>query len=152
MIERQKTLLAKQEVFETACREAGLKLTHQRLEVFRELALSEDHPSVETLFGRLKKKLPTLSMDTVYRTLSTMEKHGLVSRVQTVESQARFEVDMEKHHHAICRQCGEITDFIWSSFDEASLPDEIQTWGVINKKNATIYGLCTQCAEKANGE
>jgi len=152
MVEGQKALLEKQEVFETACREAGLKLTHQRLEVFRELALSEDHPSVETLFGRLKKKLPTLSMDTVYRTLSTMEKHGLVSRVQTVESQARFEVDMEKHHHAICRQCGEITDFIWSSFDEASLPEEIQTWGDINKKNATIYGLCTKCADKATGE
>jgi len=149
---RKKTFLAKQEAFETACREAGLKLTHQRLEVFRELAEATDHPSVETLHNRLQKRLPTLSLDTVYRTLSTMEKHGLVSRVQTVESQARFEVDMEEHHHVICRQCGEITDFAWTSFDDTTLPEEMKSWGVIYKKNATLYGLCTKCADKTRNK
>jgi len=137
--------------FEQACRDAGLKLTHQRLEIFRELATSEDHPSAETLHIRLQKRLATLSLDTVYRTLATFEKHRLITKVETVESQARFEVELEKHHHAICRQCGAITDFVWHSFDEAKMPEAIIGWGRIDKKNITLHGICGKCANLAGG-
>lgn len=132
--------------FEQACRNIGLKLTHQRLEIFRELAVACDHPSAETLYKRLQKKMPTLSLDTVYRTLATLEKHRLITKVETVESQARFEADMDRHHHAICRQCGAITDFNWNSFDTAQLPEEISGWGKVDKKNITLHGICGKCA------
>ena len=127
-------------------RKKGLKITHQRLEIFKELLNSKDHPTVEKLYSRLKPKLPTISLDTIYRTLTTMEQHGLVSRVQTMESQARFEGRMEEHHHAICRKCGEITDFYWKLPDEASLPGEILNWGQIVKKSLTVQGYCGKCA------
>ena len=141
-----KELAKRLEDFETACRDAGLKVTHQRLEVFRELASALDHPSVETLFKRLKKRMPTLSIDTVYRTLSTMEQHSLATRVQTIESQARYEANLYEHHHAVCEQCGEILDFEWNLFEVADLPEEIQNWGKISRKNATLYGLCNKCS------
>ncbi|MEA3546759.1 MAG: Fur family transcriptional regulator, partial [Thermodesulfobacteriota bacterium] len=99
--------------FEQACRAAGLKLTHQRLEIFRELAISTDHPSAETLYKRLKKRLPTISLDTIYRTLSTLEEKKLIKRVQTLENQARFEAQMTQHHHLICDKCKQIIDFQW---------------------------------------
>jgi Fur family peroxide stress response transcriptional regulator len=51
--------------FKDACRRAGLRLTPQRLEIFRELAESKDHPSVEELHRRLLVKFPTISLDTV---------------------------------------------------------------------------------------
>ncbi|MGV1098041.1 Fur family transcriptional regulator [Thiovibrio sp. JS02] len=133
--------------FEEACREAGLKLTHQRLEIFRELALAGDHPSAETLHKRLLKRMPTLSLDTVYRTLATFEKHQLITRVETMESQARFEADLERHHHAICRKCGIITDFSWLSLDEAQLPEAIKGWGSVDKKSITLHGICEKCAK-----
>lgn len=142
----RETLEQKLRDFEHACRTVNLKLTHQRLEIFRELAVACDHPSAETLYKRLRKMMPTLSLDTVYRTLATFEKHHLITKVETVESQARFEADMDRHHHAICRQCGAITDFSWSSFDAVRLPKEISGWGRVDKKNITLHGICGKCA------
>jgi Fur family peroxide stress response transcriptional regulator len=134
--------------FEGVCRKEGLKITHQRLEIFKELLNSQDHPTVEKLYRRLQPKLPTISLDTVYRTLTTLEHHGLVSRVQSQESQSRFEGKMEEHHHAICKKCGKITDFYWKFPDETSLPDEIVNWGQISKKSITLHGLCEQCMQE----
>ncbi len=135
--------------FDQACRDAGLKMTHQRMEIFRELAVATDHPSAETLYKRLRSRLATLSLDTVYRTLATFEKHKLISRVETVESQARFEAEMRQHHHVICYRCGEITDFQWDSFDASRLPGEIAGWGSIENKKATLHGVCEKCTRKA---
>lgn len=134
--------------FEDVCRKEGLKITHQRLEIFKELLNSNDHPTVEKLYHRLQQKLPTISLDTVYRTLTTLELHGFVARVETGESQARFEGKMEEHHHAICKKCGKITDFFWKLPDEAVLPDVILKWGEISKKSITLHGLCRQCTKE----
>ena len=135
------------QAFEEVCRKEGLKMTHQRLEIYKELLNSHDHPTVEKLYQRLLPKLPTISIDTIYRTLTTLEQHGLVVRVQSLESQARFEGKMEEHHHAICKKCRKITDFNWEFPEEADLPDEILNWGKIFRKNITLHGLCAQCSQ-----
>jgi Fur family transcriptional regulator, peroxide stress response regulator len=132
--------------FEAACRRAGLKLTHQRLEIYRELAASTDHPSAEVLHRRLIKKIPMLAMDTVYRTLRTLSQHGLIHKVETIESQARFEVIFERHQHLICRQCRQVVDFQWPSIDDVLLPDELMHWGKIDSRNVVIYGICNNCS------
>ena len=131
--------------FGTACREAGLRLTHQRLEIFSELAVAVDHPTAETIHQRIKIKIPTISLDTVYRTLATFARHGLINKVETVESQARFEFKIMRHHHLTCRKCNKITDFQWESLDDVSLPEEISRWGRIENRNVTVYGICSKC-------
>lgn len=131
--------------FEEACRKAGLKLTHQRLEVYRELLQSTDHPTADRLHQRLRVKLPTISLDTVYRTLATLAERGLINKVETAESLARFEAPIEKHHHLICRRCGEIMDFVWARIDRLVLPDEILNWGKIDHKSVVVYGVCNRC-------
>jgi len=146
MTTEQDILQKKMAYFEEACRSADLKLTHQRMEIFHELAAALDHPTAEALYTRLRQRLPTISLDTVYRTLATFEENNLIARVQTVESQARYEAEMELHHHAICRKCGRITDFQWTSFDATRLPNEIAGWGKIENKKVTLQGLCEQCA------
>ena len=134
--------------FESACREAGLRLTHQRLELYRELAKTDDHPTAEMLYQRLRKTMPTISLDTVYRTLAIFESHGLIGKVDTVESQARYEAIGIRHHHLICRRCKEIMDFQWQQIEEAALPDEISKWGRIDNKNVVVYGVCNSCLKK----
>lgn len=89
----------KRALLEEACKNAGLRLTHQRLEIYRELVAACDHPSAETLHQRLRKRIPTLSLDTVYRTLATLAEQGLINRVETLESQAHFEATSRRHHH-----------------------------------------------------
>jgi Fur family transcriptional regulator, peroxide stress response regulator len=131
--------------FKAACRAAGLKLTHQRLEIYRELADSPDHPSAEVLHERLTQKMPTLSLDTVYRTLATFNMRGLIHKVETVESQGRFEVIYERHHHLICSRCREIIDFHWPSIDRVTIPKKVRSWGKIGSRNIVVYGVCKKC-------
>ena len=135
------------EAFERACREAGLRLTLQRLEIYRELAAATDHPSAEMLHQRLRQKIPTLSLDTVYRTLATFARHGLINRVETVESQSRFEAKGMRHHHLICSRCRKIIDFQWPAMDATPLPEEITPWGRIDTRNVVVYGICRTCLE-----
>jgi Fur family peroxide stress response transcriptional regulator len=149
-LKQTKTIDTCIQVFEQACKRAGLKITHQRTEVFKELTKAADHPSAETIYGRLKKRLPTLSIDTVYRTLTTLEKQGLISKVQTVESQARYEFKNDHHHHLICDNCHEIIDFNWPEFDKFALPPELSDWGQIKDRKVILHGLCHRCAEKTN--
>ena len=133
--------------FVETCRQAGLRLTPQRLEIFRELAEATDHPSAENLHQRLQSKFPPISLDTVYRTLGTFVQHGLIHKVETAESQGRFEVRRTRHHHLICSRCKEIADFTWEAFDAAHLPDEIAAWGHIENRNAVVYGVCHTCQQ-----
>ena len=131
--------------FETACRDSGLKVTQQRLEIFRELLTANDHPTADMLHQRIRDRLPTVSLDTVYRTLATLAECGLINRVDTSESLARFEAGLERHHHLICRKCGEIKDFVWPLIDKASFPEEVSTWGEIKDRNLVAYGICRKC-------
>lgn len=131
--------------FAKACRQAGLRVTHQRQEVYRELAQAEDHPSAEALHHRLRERFPTLSLDTVYRTLATFAGCGLINKVDTVESQGRYEASFSRHHHLICSRCKEIIDFQWQLLDSASLPQEIRSWGRIDNTNVVVYGVCRKC-------
>lgn len=141
----EETLKQQLQVFEVACRKVGLRLTPQRLEIFRELAEAIDHPSAEALHGRLLQKMPTLSLDTVYRTLGTFVEHGLINRVVTVESQARFEVAQLRHHHLICKKCKHIIDFKWQFIDQTALPEEVKDWGRVEQKSVVAYGVCKDC-------
>ncbi|MFP7753113.1 Fur family transcriptional regulator [Thermodesulfobacteriota bacterium B35] len=146
MTKSKKQIEAKLAAFEQACRDAGLKLTHQRLEIYRELTCSTDHPSAETLYKRLQRQMPTLSLDTVYRTLATFEDRDLIARVETVESQARFEVQLERHHHFICDRCHAIFDFVWEKFDEGcARPTSLDKLGRVNSRNVIVRGVCRSC-------
>jgi len=135
-------------LFEGACRKAGLRMTYQRQEIYRELVVSDDHPSAETLHTRLAKKMPMLALDTVYRALATFTRHGLIQKVETVESQARFDAKYERHHHAICSRCHEIIDFHCPSVEEVRLPGMLKSWGKIDSRNLVIYGICKNCLKK----
>ncbi len=133
--------------FEQACKAAGLKVTHQRLEIYRELLAAEDHPSAEALHNRLETRLPNLSLDTVYRTLATFEKLGLLHRLETRENQARYEVLGEQHHHFLCDQCGQVFDFSWPSFDAMDLPPDLDPIGHISRTSVIVNGTCATCLQ-----
>lgn len=131
------------------CKSKGLKLTHQRLQIFKELLDATDHPSVDTLYHRIKPKMPTISIDTVYRTLMTFEDCGLVRRLDTHQSQARFDARLHTHHHLICNNCGKIEDFCWEEFDALKPPQELSQTVKIHSKTVTLHGLCKDCASSS---
>jgi Fur family transcriptional regulator, peroxide stress response regulator len=130
------------------CRDAGMKLTAQRLEIYSELAHASDHPSPETLHCRLLSTMPSLSLDTVYRTLATLSQYNLVQRVETFQNRVRYEIVEVPHHHLICRVCQKISDFPWSSFDATNLPKETERWGVVENKSVVLTGICMDCRKR----
>ncbi len=143
--QQKKQLHQMMEQYVLTCRKAGLKVTHQRTEIYRNLLMLPDHPTAENLHKRLLSDLPSISLDTVYRTLATFEQCGLVTRIQTTESQARFEAVYAPHHHLICSRCKKVMDFKWPDIDTYQVPDEVKKWGRINTITVVIYGICNNC-------
>lgn len=135
------------ETFKKICREAGLKVTHQRLEIFRVLAPADDHPSAEDIYERVKKKVPTISLDTVYRTLTTLEKNGVLGRVQP-DARSRFDPNLDVHHHFICTECKRVDDFYWAAFDRMRTPPKGAEWGRVESKRVEIRGVCKACQKR----
>jgi len=126
----------------------GIKLTPQRLEIFRELSIGDNHPSAETLYRKLKKKMPTMSLDTVYRTLAVFERLGLISRVHILDDHSRFDMNTGRHHHFVCTECRRLVDFTWPDFDRMSLPAELKEFGRATFCQVEVRGVCADCLER----
>lgn len=60
--------------FVQACRGEGVKASHQRIEIFREVAATIDHPDAETIYERVRTRMPTIALDTAYCTLALLQK------------------------------------------------------------------------------
>jgi len=130
------------------CRENGMRLTPQRMEIFRAIDGVRDHPSAYEVFTRVRTLHPTISLDTVYRTLEIFEQWGLVAKLQFLSDKIRYDSDLSVHHHMICSKCKKIWDFKWDEFDKIKLPADISRWGKPDKKDVLIQGVCLDCEKK----
>ena len=130
------------------CREHGLRVTLQKVTIYKELLKSPDHPSPERLFNRLKRAYPELSFDTVYRTLSTFDEIGLVNLVDGYGTAKRFDPKLEQHHHFRCRKCGMIIDFTSDYYDKIDIPQDISKECEVFNLRVTIEGYCKKCRRK----
>ena len=133
------------QLFRDACKRRGLKVTPQRTEVFREVARSEEHPDAETVLRRVRKRIPNISLDTVYRILYRLEDEGLISRVQLSSARLRFDGNSGIHHHLVCSKCGQIADFESVEVENVPVPDAFKSWGKINGRHLQLLGVCRKC-------
>lgn len=98
-------------VLEQRCAQAGLKMTGQRKVILQVLGAAEDHPSVEDVYERAKKIDNSISIATVYRTLSLLDEMNLVVRHEFKEAFARYEINLDHHHHLIDLETGRVVEF-----------------------------------------
>ncbi len=96
---------------ESKCTEAGLKMTGQRRTILKVLDKSDDHPSVEDVYERAKKVDKSISIATVYRTLSLLDELDLVIRHEFQEGYSRYEVNWDHHHHLVDLETGKVVEF-----------------------------------------
>ena len=137
---------------ELACRAAGARVTHQRREVLRAVVETDSHPDAQTVLQRVREQMPTISFDTVYRTLSFLEEHGLIHRVAATGERARFDGNHALHHHFICTECGKIIDFESARFDAIDLPEEVGEFGTAKTQQLQVFGICRDCEMRREGE
>jgi Fur family peroxide stress response transcriptional regulator len=129
------------------CRAAGMRVTPQRLEVFRELAQTDEHPDAETVFRGVRRRMPTVSLDTVYRTLWRLEEQGLISRVQVLSERARFDGNAIPHPHFVCTRCGLVRDVEYAAFNEVEVPARMGGVGTVEALHVELRGICTNCRQ-----
>ncbi len=139
-------LKAMLERFEAVIRSAGVKLTPQRLEIYRETARTGDHPALETIYRSVRRKMPRVSLDTVYRTLDLFRELGLVSTLRPLAERVRFDANTSPHHHFVCMMCGTTLDFEHRDFDTLLIPDSASALGRVDSRHVELRGLCAPCS------
>jgi len=136
------------EAFYLRSKKYGLKITPQRTAIYQELLKANDHPSADSIYQKLIKKIPSISFDTVNRTLLTFSKIGVAHIVEGYGQPKRYDPDVNPHHHFRCTQCDRIVDFHNKAYDNISVPKEIQKQFTVVNKKVVLEGLCDRCKNK----
>ena len=135
------------EEFVTRCRESGLKVTPQRTTIYRILVESREHPSAERVYQHVRKELPNISLDTVNRTLLTLNEIGSAFIVEGSGDAKRFDGNLENHQHFKCVKCKRIIDFHHKPFDNISIPKILRNGFKILRKTVYFEGVCNMCSK-----
>jgi len=130
--------------------ERGLKFTSQRYAIYRALASSTEHPSVEDLYSAVKKTYPTLSMNTVYNTLESLQTIGIASEISLWHDKARFDANQAPHHHLVCLRCKKIEDLYDETLDRLALSPKAKQRYQITGHRIEFHGYCSDCKAKIN--
>ena len=123
-------------------REKKLKLTPQRIAVYKYLQSTKEHPSAETIYKALQLEYPTMSLATVYKALKTLVDVKLVQEINIGESNFRYDGNVHPHSHIQCIVCEKVDDVEGICF--ANLNDKIKDcvdYEVLSNQ-VYFYGIC----------
>ncbi len=134
--------------FEAKCHKVSLKITPQRMAIYRILVASKEHPSAERVYQQVRKELPNISFDTVNRTLLTLNEIGAAFVVEGSGDAKRFDGNLEAHQHFKCIKCKRIIDFHYKSFDNIRVPKTLSKRFTVSRKTVYFEGICDLCSKK----
>jgi Fe2+ or Zn2+ uptake regulation protein len=130
-----------------ALRQRGRRATPQRLMIARVLADLGRHVTAEVVFGEVGRRMPGVSLPTVYATLELLEELGLVRRVVSEGGAVVYDPRTDDHHHLACRRCGAITD-VDAEVEASALLDAARAAGFApDDAQVVVRGLCAACSE-----
>jgi Fur family peroxide stress response transcriptional regulator len=138
--------------FAEHCRRSNLSVTRQRVAIFQALAASREHPSAEELHRAVRKRMPQLSLATVYKNLEALREIGAVSDVNALHEHGRYEAALpgtgagKPHHHLVCTVCRKVRDLHDASLDGLRVSDA-QGFEVRALK-VQVEGICPECASR----
>jgi Fur family transcriptional regulator, iron response regulator len=95
----------------------GIQPSAQRVAVADYVLYTDEHPSADRVFARVRKSLPVLSRATVYNTLNLLVKKGLLRELVLSEGKIVFDPKLERHHHFVDDQTGRISDVPWEALE-----------------------------------
>jgi Fur family peroxide stress response transcriptional regulator len=130
---------------EAKCRERGIPMTVQRRAIFEALLDRQDHPTIDQVYEDVKDRIPGVSRTTVYRTLETFVDLGVSRKTSHVAAMARFDGNVDHHHHLVCVRCDKVVDFDDPVLSRVPLPDTRRTGFEIVDFSVYLEGLCPDC-------
>jgi len=130
------------------CRERGLALTAQRRAILRAVLDAQDHPTADRVHATLARRHVRVSRATVYRTLESLARLGLVSKACHPGSAVRYDRRIDRHHHLVCLRCDRVMDFSDERLDALPVPDTRRVGFVVSDLRVQLRGICRECREQ----
>jgi Fur family peroxide stress response transcriptional regulator len=130
-----------------ALKEAGYRMTQQRLAVIDMIATRSDHPSARQIYLEIQKRETSISLATIYNTLNTLVHKKLIKELDFEYDENRYDTNVKPHINLICTRCGSISDFnldLPMAKDEITVREEF----IITDYRIEYHGICTQCSRK----
>ena len=133
-----------------ALRIPGLRVTNQRALILEVIRKGQGHLDADEIYRRAREKKPRLSLSTVYRTLQTLKKLGLVEELHFDDEHHHYEVKPPtEHHHLVCLGCGRVIEFEYP-LTRLVKRDITQARDFeITGSEVKIKGYCTQCCQES---
>ena len=122
-----------------------LRVTKQRQVLLDELRKVCTHPTADELYQMARKRLPRISLGTVYRNLELMAENGMIQKLEVGGTQKRFDGNVAPHSHVRCLKCGRVDDLALSlDLDMEELARQ-QTGYAIVRHSVEFCGFCPAC-------
>ncbi len=132
--------------FRSLCAEHGLAVTHQRQIIYQALMSMHDHPNPEVVYEKVRKRIPSISLATVYKNIKTFVDSGLLREVSLHHGPARLETNLAPHHHLVCSQCKTIVDLDDGDLEPVRLKKKLPRGFSVQRYSVEVIGLCKHCS------
>jgi len=127
-------------------RQEGYRLTPQRMMILDIINDSVSHISAEEIHQKVREQYPFVNISTIYRTLNLLKKLRLISETDLGEGYVRYELlERGRHHHLICRRCGESSTFEHEFLKPLQLRLLNKYGFAADLDHFAIFGLCQRC-------
>ncbi len=123
-------------------------MTNQRERILVELKQCDSHPTADELFERVKKKLPRISLATVYRNLEKLSEAGLITKLEISGRQKRFDWDVVEHDHIVCIECHRVNNIDRNEENQLMLLPQPGNGYIVVGCRVEFFGLCPACKKK----
>ncbi len=127
-------------------KEKGLKLTPQRMVIFRILSESNQHVTVDQVYQKASAEYPMLSPATVYRNMEQMVESDLLKHLDLGGTSMRYDTNLEEHHHFVCTECGKVSDVYLEDIQYKMDTNRSHLEKAkINSLDLHLQGTCGEC-------
>jgi Fur family transcriptional regulator, peroxide stress response regulator len=134
--------------FREMCQGAGLAVTHQRHVLYEILKNMHGHPSPEEVYARVKRRIPSISLATVYKNLHLFIESGIFREVSMHHGSLRMETNQKPHHHLVCTACKSISDIEADDLGLAERQGRLAGGFLVQRYAVDVLGLCPACQSK----
>lgn len=131
--------------FRELCRENGIAVTHQRQVLYETMKTMHGHPSPEEVYARVKKKVPAISLATVYKNIHIFVESGVFREVSLHHGSVRVEMNGEPHHHVVCSKCRKITDIGEKELGLGARRRRLPDGFMVERYAVDVIGVCASC-------
>ena len=131
--------------FRELCAEHGLAATHQRQVLYEVMQTMPGHPSPDEVYARIKEKIPSISLATVYKNIHLFVESGVLKEVSLHHGSLRVEMNDKAHHHMVCSKCKAITDIGEKELGLVSKKDKLPGGFLVERYAVDVIGICAKC-------